>query len=48
MNCFTKTIVGGGIAAMLTGGAFATAALAGGHKKPGDYPKRPITIIVMI
>jgi len=46
MNYFTKTIVGGGIAAMLAGGAFATAALAGGHKKPGDYPKRPITIIV--
>ena len=40
MNYFTRTIIGGGIAAMLAGGAFATAALAGGHKKPGDYPKK--------
>jgi len=41
----SKTIVGSGLAALIGAGAIASSAIAA-PKKPGDFPKRPITIIV--
>ena len=45
MKSISKTALGSGLA-MLIGISATTSVIAAGHKKPGDFPKRPITIIV--